>query len=170
MKKFRTRVTEYLNSIWEELKTFLFDEGLKLSKPWAVFFWIVFIVTQIYIGLTWLEFAQYETESGKNLVAPVQLQYAYLVLLFMYSTSNHVAKYWILRSGRVINKPGGLLVFMWMVTFCVMMVCTSIWDETFIVPKDLTATFLIVVGIFFGSKGVKKFILDKISKLKPPIV
>ncbi|MBX7149862.1 DeoR family transcriptional regulator [bacterium] len=105
------------------------------------------LYTITYIGLMLVDFILKEKFD-----MPDGMMVVYIALVGAYSVEKEV-KRWVGQEDP--PRKGSIYVYFWLLFFLIAFVMSSI-DKAFVLPKDLTAVALQVLGIFFGSKASKK--------------
>ncbi|MBX7149831.1 hypothetical protein K1X76_12240 [bacterium] len=113
------------------------------------------LYTITYIGLMLVDFILKEKFDMPGGMMPV-----YIALVGAYSAEKEI-KRWVGKEDP--PKRGSIYVYFWLVFFLIAFVMSSI-DKAFVLPKDLTAVALQVLGIFFGSKASKKIYEETTGK------
>ena len=140
-----------------------FVDAIKLDRTWAQFFWVVTILWTFSLGALFFEFFRWPTESGVAFKAPPQLIWLYLSVLSVYIVSDRTAHFWKLRSGKIINRPGGLFVIIWVGSVAVMYGVGTIWDVQYKIPDYIEWYTISMIILHWGSMTAKKFIMKKLG-------
>lgn len=105
------------------------------------------LYTLTYLGLMIADFVLRDKFDMPSGMMPM-----YVALVGAYSAEKEI-KRWVGKQEPA--KRGSLYVYCWLIFFLAAFVVSCI-NSSFVLPKDLTAVALQVLGIFFGSKASKK--------------
>lgn len=108
---------------------------------------LLILYTIVYLGLMVYDFAAREVFT-----VPSGMMVVYIALLTAYAADKEIRR-WMGKEEPA--RAGSFFVYLWLLFFLVAFVIRS-FKPTFVLPADLGAVALQVLGVFFGSKASKK--------------